>query len=157
MTVWADALWRPRSLRSNWKLGETVEYTVIRQGEQLEMPVLLDRQPVQAILSRNWSVLLFAVVFQLVAIFILSQKSREPAAQAFFLWGMTTSHFYVWSSYLQIYYFVSGYGFWIYTSVASLLWVSSWAAGLHLALTFPAPLPVVRRYPKLVWLLYPIS
>jgi hypothetical protein len=35
--------------------------------------------------------------------------------------------------------------------------VSSWAAGLHLALTFPSTLPLVRRHPKLVWMLYPLA
>jgi len=157
MAAWIETLSRPYSWSSPWMADETIPYTVIRQGRQVEIPVLLGKQPVRAILSRNWSVMLFTLVFQLIAIFILIQKPREPAAQALFLWGMTTSHFYVWSSYNQIYDFVSGYGFWLYISVASLLWISSWAAGLHLALTFPSPLPLLQRRPWLIWMLYPVS
>jgi hypothetical protein len=70
---------------------------------------------------------------------------------------MTASHFYTWSTYHQVYDFVNGYGFWLYVSVSSLLWVSSWVAGLQLALSFPSPLPFLRRRPRLFWLLYPIS
>ena len=157
MAAWIETLSRPYSWSSPWTAGETIPYTIIRQGRQIEIPVLQGKQPVRAILSRNWSVMLFTLVFQLIAIFILIQKPREPAAQALFLWGMTTSHFYVWSSYNQIYDFVSGYGFWLYISVASLLWISSWAAGLHLALTFPSPLPLLQRRPRLIWMLYPVS
>jgi hypothetical protein len=157
MVAWAEALWRPSSWGFPWKVGETIPYTIVRGGVQVEIPVLLGMQPIKAVLARNWSILLYTFVFQIIAIFILIQKPREPAAQALFIWGMTTSHFYVWSTYQQIYDFVSGYGFWLYISVASLLWVSSWASGLHLAITFPTPLPFLRRRPKLIWMLYPVA
>lgn len=157
LSSWAEGLWRPASWSSPWKFGETIPFLVVRQGRQVEVPVLLAQQPVREILSKNWSVLLFAFIFQLIALFILILKPREPAAQALFLWGMTISHFYVWSSYHQIYDFITGYGFWLYIGVASFLWVSSWAAGLHLALTFPSPLPRLQARLLFVWLLYPIS
>ncbi len=157
MIIWGEMLWHPGSWQSRWERGEVIPYKLIRQGQQIDIRVVLGKQPVRAIFLNNWSVLLFTVVFQLVAIFILFQKPREPAAQALFLWGMTTSHFYVWSSYLQIYDFVNGYGFWLYGAVASFLWLSNWPAGLQLALTFPTPLPLVQRRPSLVWALYPTS
>jgi hypothetical protein len=157
MVGWVKALWHPQSWSARWTHGETVQYRVVRQGQPVEVPVLLGDQPVRAILTENWSVLLFTIVFQLIAIFIILQKPGEPAAQALYLWGMTTSHFYIWSIFLQIYDFVNGYGFWLYTLSASFLWLSTWPAALHLALTFPTPLPLIQRRPWLVWLLYPLS
>ena len=70
---------------------------------------------------------------------------------------MSTGRFYLWSSFTQIYDFVSGSGYWMYTLAASFLWVSNWPASLHLALTFPTPLPTVTRHPWLAWALYPLS
>jgi hypothetical protein len=157
MATWVEGLRHPENWKFRWEWGEAIQFQVIRQGNPVDVAVILGRQPVRAILVNNWSVLLFTVVFQFVAIFILIQKPREPAAQALFLWGMTTSHFYVWSTYLQIYDFVNGYGFWLYTIVASFLWLSTWPANLHLALTFPTPLPTLRRRPRLIWMLYPAS
>jgi hypothetical protein len=119
--------------------------------------VQLGSQPTAAILSENWSVLLFALVFQMIAIFIIIKKPEEPAAQALFIWGMSTSHFYIWSSYIQVYDLVSGSGYWLYTLAASFLWVANWPAGLHLALTFPKPLPAVQHRPWVVWAIYPLS
>ena len=157
MDVWAEVPWNPSSWQSRGERGQTMVYRVVRQGLQIEVPVLLGEQPIRAILRDNWSVLLFTLVFQIVAIFILIQKPKEPAAQALFIWGMTTSHFYVWSTFLQIPDIVKGYGFWIYIIPASLLWVSNWPACLQLSLTFPTPVPFLRVRPKLVWLLYPIT
>ena len=157
MSAWAKGLLRQGDWGSSWKLGDTVPYQVVRKGMHVDVLVPLTRQPIREILLRNWSVLLYTLVFQLIAIFILIQKPADPAAQALFVLGMTTSHLYVWSSFHQIYDFVTGYGFWLYVSVASFLWVSSWAAGLHLALTFPSTLPRLVRRPMLIWVLYPIS
>ncbi len=157
MSIWADRIWYPESWQKRWAPGETIPYRVVRQGNTLDVPVLLGRQPVAAILAENWSVLLFTVVFQLVSIFVVLQKPKEPAAQALFLWGITTGHFYAWSSFHQVYDFVNGYGFWLYAITATFLWLSTWPAGLHLALTFPTPLPLAQRRPWLVWALYPLS
>jgi hypothetical protein len=157
MPTWVEGLSHPGSWQLRWEAGEVIPYQVVREGHKIEAPVPLGKQPVQAILSENWSVLLFTVVFQLIAIFVLFQKPREPAAQALFIWGMATSHFYVWSSYLQIYDFVNGYGFWLFMIAGAILWLSAWPAGLHLTLTFPTPLPLVQRRPWLVWMLYPVS
>ena len=157
MAAWVEAMGQPHSWQRRWASGETITYQVVRQGSTNEVPVLLGSQPAAAILAENWSVLLFALVFQVIAIFIIIKKPKEPAAQALFIWGMTTSHFYLWSSFTQIYDFVSGSGYWMYTLAASFLWVSNWPASLHLALTFPTPLPTVTRHPWLAWALYPLS
>jgi hypothetical protein len=157
MAGWVEALWHPQSWSARWTHGETVQYRVVRQGQPVDVPVLLGSQPVSAILTENWSVLLFTIVFQLIAIFIILQKPGDPAAQALFIWGMTTSHFYIWSFFLQIYDIVNGYGFWLYSLSSSFLWLLTWPAALHLALTFPTPLPLVQRRPWLVWLVYPLS
>lgn len=154
---WAEALWAPAGERVRWAVGETIQYRVQRGDQTMDIPVVLGAQPVRAILSENWGLLLFALVFQLVGVFILIQKPREPAAQALFLWGILSGHFYIWSSYLQIYDLVNRVGFWFYWINASFLWLSHWPAALHLALTFPQPLPAVQRRPWLVWAGYPAA
>jgi len=41
MAAWVEGLWRRDSWQSTWERGETIPYTVIRQGNQVEVPVLL--------------------------------------------------------------------------------------------------------------------
>lgn len=134
--------------------AQPVTYTVLRAGERLDLPVRAVPQPVWAIVRAHWGVFLFALVFQLVAIFVFSRRPSEAPAQALFVWGMTCSHFYIWSFYRQIPDLTSPFAFWLYTIVASSLWISNWGAGLHLTLTFPRPLPIIQRRPGLLALPY---
>jgi hypothetical protein len=67
---------------------------------------------------------------------------------------MTSSHFYVWSLYLQVPDLINGYGFWLYNLSAEFLWLTNWGAGVHLVMTFPRPLPAVQRRPALLYLPY---
>jgi len=157
MNTWTAMLWLPGDELARWNEGETVQYRVQRGDRVLDVPVVLGSQPVAAILAENWGVLLFALVFQLVGVFILFQRPREPAAQALFLWGILSGHFYVWSSYLQVYDLVNSFGFWFYWIAASFLWLTHWPAALQLALTFPKPLPAVQHRPWLIWSGYPVS
>jgi hypothetical protein len=59
--------------------------------------------------------------------------------------GMTSSHFYVWSFFRQVPDLLTGVGFWIYTLPATFLWLTNWAANVGFVLTFPRPLPALRR------------
>jgi hypothetical protein len=137
-----------------WIKGEQVTYQVIRNGERLDTPVTLSGQPVRSIISENWGVLIYTVILQLVATFVIARRSHDPAARALFIWAFTSSHFYLWSFYLQYYDLVNGYGYWFYQLPATFLWLASWSAAFHLALVFPAPLPLVQRKPRLIRFAY---
>jgi hypothetical protein len=134
--------------------AQTVVYRVLRGGKLLDQPVRAVPQPVWAILRAHWGVYLYAIVSQLIAIFVILRRPAEAPARALFVWGMTCSHFYIWSFYRQVLDLTSPSGFWLYTLAASFLWLSNWAAGLHLALAFPQPFPAIRRRPVLLALPY---
>jgi hypothetical protein len=130
-----------------------VVYQVSRDGEILDIPIRLGRQPLAEILAAHWGVLLYAGVTQLLAIFVFLRRPKDPSAASAFIWGMTSSHFYVWSLYRQVPDILNGYGFFLYSLIASFLWISNWAAVVQLALTFPKPLPAVAKQPR--WIYFP--
>jgi hypothetical protein len=146
----ADALFDLNVPRPEWQIGQQVNYTVERFGQLINIPITLGPQPWQDILKENWGVLLFTIVLQMLALFVIWQRPQEPAARTLFIWGFTASHFYIWSSYLQPYELVNGSGFWLYLVTNMSLWLTNWPAAVHLAFTFPTPLPVIKRRP---WLL----
>jgi hypothetical protein len=154
MEDWSEALFRPGFAWAKGKTDGTFTYRLIRNGESVEVDVRPLRQPLLEIVLENWGVILFAVVFQILSAYVFLRRPEDPAALALFLWGMTSSHFYVWSSYLQIYDLVNEYGFWLYTFVGTFLWLANWGAGLHTALTFPRYLAAVRKRPGLLALPY---
>jgi hypothetical protein len=148
------SLLRGELTRPGWTSGQTVVYTILREGRQLELPVTLGQLPLAAILNKHWGVLAFALVSQVVAAFVLYKKPGDPAARALFIWAMSGSHTYGWSFFLQVGDLVGGLGFWMFRLVTPFLWLIYWPAALHVALVFPRPLPLVRRHPRLVVGLY---
>jgi hypothetical protein len=136
-----------------WKMGQTVVYQISRDGEIVDIPIRLGRQPLTEILAAHWGVLLYAGITQLLGTFVFLRRPKDPAAASAFIWGMTSSHFYVWSLYRQVPDILNGYGFWLYSFIASFLWISNWAAGVQLALTFPQPLPAVVKQRR--WIYFP--
>jgi hypothetical protein len=157
MVHWANSLFKPGVSRPEWKFGETVTYTVIRDDETLDLNIRLGGLPVRSILSQHWGALLFAFVSQIVAGFVLLRRPREPAARALFIWAMSGSHTYAWSFFLQVSDIVGGLGFWLFRIATPGLWLMYWPAGLHLALTFPKKMGIIKRYPWLIKALYPLS
>lgn len=151
---WAEALFQPGTTPPVGELDGTFTYQILRNGEIIEVPIEPVRQPLGAIVLENWGVFLFTIVFQILAAFVLARRPAEPAGRALFFWGMTSCHFYVWSTYLQAIDLVNQFGFWLYTLTAHFFWLANWGAGMHLALTFPRQLVAVRRRPVLLLLPY---
>ena len=146
-------IFKPGRASSELSVGQVIEYQVLRDGEMLSIPVRLTNQPILAILAAHWGVLLYAAVTQILIFFVFLRRPNDPSAASVFIWAMTGSHFYVWSLYRQVPDILTGYGFWLYTVIASFLWLSNWAAGVQLALTFPRPLPILVKRPG--WLYVP--
>jgi hypothetical protein len=154
METWAQADFTGGVDRPDWKLGQIVEYEVLRDGEPLKIDVPLVRLPWTEVFSERWGALLFAFVSQVVAVFVFLQRRRDPAARALFIWALSGSHTYAWSFFLQIWDFVGGAGFWIFHGATPLLWLIYWPASTHVALVFPRPFEAVRKNQFLIPGLY---
>jgi hypothetical protein len=152
--TWLEALFIPGRKAGDIDPRSPMTYEILRAGSRLQVEIQPTRQPVQAILAEHWGVLLYAGASQILILLVFLLRPGSPGARALFLLGMTSSHFYMWSFYLQAADLTNRTGFWFYVIVSSVLWLANWASGLHLALTFPRLLPVLRRKPALVILPY---
>jgi hypothetical protein len=157
LSEWAGRLFGLDFSGPEWKFGEVVAYTIIRDAQVLDVKIELGRLPVQQILSQHWGAILFAFISQVVAGFVLLRRPQDPAARALFIWAMSGSHTYAWSFFLQVSDIVGGFGFWLYRIATPGLWLMYWPAGLHLALTFPRQLGMIKRRPWLIKALYFMS
>jgi len=155
MESWADALFEPGAQRLKWELDQTVSYTVIRDGERLDVAVKLGRYPLGAILAQEWGLILFALVLQLVAAFVFFKRPADRAARPLFIAASallcSTMN---WTLGLQVRDLVGAGGFWLYQAPGIGAFLLSSAALLHFALTFPQPNPFVLRRPWVIPLLY---
>ncbi|MCO6452228.1 MAG: hypothetical protein J5I90_15710 [Caldilineales bacterium] len=157
MESWAQDLFRTDVDRPQWQFGQQVAYTIERDGQPQQLALTLGRLPVAEVLAERWGALLFALVSQIVALFVLIQRPHYPAARALFIWAFAGSHIYGWAFFLHVDDITNALGFWSFRAVTPFLWLIYFPAALHVALVFPRPLPVVSRYRWLVPLLYPLS
>ncbi|MFQ5858940.1 MAG: hypothetical protein ACE5LU_25350, partial [Anaerolineae bacterium] len=152
--LWAQALFDPGVPRPNWQFGESVTYTVLRDGQRLDVAVTLGRYPFGAILQKNWGTILFALVSQLIATFVFLRRRDDRAARVLFLWASGVLASTTWSLGLQVSDLVNGIGFWLFKGSGFGGYMIFWIAGLHFALVFPRSLPVVLNRPWVIRFLY---
>ncbi len=105
--------------------------------------------PCREIIARQWGVLLFAFISQVVATFVYLRRPRETAARVLFIWAWAGSHSYAWSLGLQLSDITGVVGFWLYRSAATGLWLLYWPAILHFALIFPKTHPACSALARL--------
>lgn len=157
MEKWAVDLFEIGVSRPERQFDQTLTYSVLRGDKTLDAEVTLGRLPLGSILSSHWGAILFAFVSQLLALFVILRRPADPASRALFIWAMSGSHTYAWSFFLQVSDIVGGIGFWLFRLSTPGLWLIYWPAALQMAFVFPKPLPVVRRYPRLIPGFYVLS
>jgi two-component system, NarL family, sensor kinase len=125
-------------------------YTVVRGGRTSTVPVSLGPYPLVETVQRAASALALILATMVVAVVVFLRRPHEPAARALLavcvLLGLGATS---WPFGPQVVDLARPFGWWPYLlgSVANTL---LWGAMLHLALTTPRPLPLVRRHPALV-------
>jgi hypothetical protein len=157
MQAWGMSLFRVGVERPEINFGESLPYTILRNEAPLQLNVVQGRVPVQSILATHWGAILFALISQVIAVFVLVRRPGEPGALALFIWAMSGSHTYAWSFFLQSSDMVNGLGFWLFRLCTPGLWLIYWPAALHLALVFPKRLKITQRHRYFIPTLYLVS
>ncbi len=145
---------RSSTPRPNWQFGQTVTYTVVRNGQHLDVPVTLGHYPLGTILISEWSTVLFALVFLFVAAFVFLLRPDDRAARVQLLIAASITGATTWSLGLQVGDLVNGIGFWLYMATTVGVYTLFWVGILHFALVFPEPHPVVAKHPWTIPLIY---
>ncbi len=129
-----------------WAFGETIIYTVTRDGKKLDIPITPGRYPFGAIWAKDWGAILVAIVIQLTMGFVFFKRPNEPIARAMFLASAAMVAATTWSIGLTIPDVVGKTGFWLYAVSSTGAYVLVWVGALHSILLFPTPwTPLTRR------------
>ncbi len=136
---WAKRLFDLRVSRPQWHFDQTVTYTVVRQGHQLNIPVSLGHYPLSGILLEDWGTILYALVTLLVAMFVFLYRPNDRQARLLLLGASSLLAATTWSFGLQVSDLADGIGFWLYQATTYGGYQLFWAAGLHFSLAFAYP------------------
>jgi two-component system, NarL family, sensor kinase len=151
---YAQALFSGRPMGSQRQVGDTITYTVRRDGQLAQVSVTLAPYPLAAIVRQNWGTILFALLFTAIGAIVFARRPRQASVQLLFLSAASILSATTWSLGLQIGDFVNGTGFWLYKVTALGAYMLYWIAGFHFALLFPRPLPWIERRRRLLPAVY---
>ena len=154
MESWAQALLDPTVSRPHWRFGQTVTYSVLRDGTPVDVPVTLGSYPLDAIWQEDWSTIVFALVFALIALYIVLRRPTESAPLVLLLSAAGILGGTTWSFGLQVSNLVGGVGFWLYVVTTGVVYLLFYIAALHFALIFPRSYPFLARHSWLIGALY---
>jgi signal transduction histidine kinase len=134
--AWLDAVLDPDVERTSALAGPTIEYSLRRDGAAVSVPVALGAGNVTRTLLDFWSVLVFTVVLQGLAAFVLWRRPEASAAVALALAAVgVTGSTLPWLLGLEVTDFVRAAPFLLYAVTAAGLYMLLWPAGaLHLTL-----------------------
>lgn len=151
---WARELFDPGIARPQWHVGQTIIYTVLRHGQSLNVPVILQAYPLGTIVRQEWSTILYALVFLLVAVFVFLLRSGERAARVQLVMAASIVGATTWSFGLQVSDLINGIGFWLFIATTLGVYLLFWSSIVHFALIFPRSHAVIVKWRFVVPLLY---
>jgi len=146
LEAWAQVLFTAGAPRPHWRMGQTVVYTVLRDGRLVDVPIILRGFPIGALLAQLWSVPFVLLVFWQIAAFIFIQRPVDRAARALFLSISSIGSLALWSMNPQISDLVGRNGFWLGKLIGLGAFTTLWITGIRFWLGFPAPRAVLARH-----------
>jgi signal transduction histidine kinase len=135
---WAQSLVRPGDVHPSWKIGQSVIYTVLRDGQRLDIPIKLERYPLGKVLTRSWSAWLVSAAFILLGLFIFLQRPNNRVILVLFLWiACLVGDLVFWTLGLQVSDIVMRTGFWLQSLSQHFTFLLFCSSILHFTLLFP--------------------
>lgn len=137
-----------------WRVGETVPFSVFREGEAVVVGVTLARYPLGAVLGREWGTVIFRTLTLLIGLYVFLRRPEVPAARVLFLESAALFSAMTWSLGLHAGDFVNGIGLWLYQLGTIPGFMLVWIASLHFALIFPRPVDALQKRSWLLPMMY---
>jgi signal transduction histidine kinase len=155
--AWTALLLDPTAPRPLLGVGDTITYTVERDGRAIDLTVTTAPFDGAAALADDWGVLVLALSIQVVGAYLFARRPDEPAAQALFVSGTGMFASTVpWALGLQVTDIAGATGFWLYAAAAGVAYTLFWSGLLHFALVFPRPYSLALRRRRLFAIAYAV-
>ncbi|MCC7362118.1 MAG: hypothetical protein IT317_21720 [Anaerolineales bacterium] len=128
-----------------WAFGQTLRYTLVRDGAVLDVPVTLGRYSLGGVLAVNWGSIVFALILQAITALVFISRPDEPVARVLFMTSAAVVGATNWSLGLQVSDLVVPAGFWLYCLGTLGAYQLLWPGILLIVLFFPTPWPPLAR------------
>jgi two-component system NarL family sensor kinase len=147
---WARSTISLRGTAPRWEVGQTVHYTVLRDGQHKELAITLGTYPIGEAVGRFGTIIFPGLLMFLIGSFVFARRTNDGVSQIIFLVGVAWVAA-PWVTGLQVSDLVTGAGFWLYligTQVGTIVGLIGVA---YFALMFPQTHPILDRHPRIVF------
>lgn len=141
-------------LREGPYTARLINYSVLRDGVEMDIRVPQTTYPIGALLAHYWGIYVVVFALQVIMTYVLIRQPTEPAAQVLFVLAWSLWHFPAWTIGLQVSDIVNVWGYWHYRAATLLPYLLTFSAMVHLSLVFPRQHPKLDRVPRLVPVIY---
>ena len=153
---WITDLSSPWTVRGRWSVGQTVTYTVVRDGATVDINVTLGKYPLGEVLARSWGTVLVVFLFTLVSSFVFFKRPGEPAARVFLVLSAAAMSSAAWTLGMEPIDLTRGFEFWLFVVANAAGYALVWATLVHFWLVFPSAAGLVQSRPWLIPALYAV-
>ena len=127
-----------------------VVYTVLRNNEVDELSVALSRQPLPAIIGRNWTSYLFLTYLWAIGLVVFALRPRQTSAQGVLLFSsLLMGSGLIFFLLIQPSDLMHGWLLPLWTWGALILYIVFAGGAIHFVLIFPSKRAVLRHRPSL--------
>ena len=134
---------------AEWRDGETVAYHVVRDGKEVTLEIQLASVPFRAIMARWALQLLGAAASFLIGTLVFWKRPRDLAARLLMLFCVALALQYWGDAYnLQFSALPWRWPFWLHVVYEHAMYGIGVASICYFALVFPAPHPLIKRFPR---------
>ena len=141
----------------NWQVGATLDYSVVRDGAQLSVPVTLREANLAGRLAPAWSTLLFVFSLLGIAVYVASRRLDSITGALLVLGSGLAASTLPTLLGLSVVGVLTGPARWLFAAGTQLVYVTGWAGLLVFVLRFPQPYGRIASWPRwLRWAVYTI-
>jgi signal transduction histidine kinase len=146
MTSWAETLLQPQPLRPQWQVGQIVTYTIVRGGQQFDIPIPLMHYSLRNLLSQNWARSFALALFAVISIFLLIRRPGVRSVRILYLWMSYFVETIALSGIgIQVSDLATGMAFWLQHLAQHLTLLLAISGLLHFSLIFPSKQTLIRQ------------
>lgn len=149
----AEGLFSTDHLAQPWQAGQVVHYSLVRNGQNLEVQVKLEKYSLEGVLAKATTLSLAMLIFQFTTTFLFIRRPNEPATGPLLLWSSGfLSTVVILTIGLQFNDMVDPIRFWLFKATTFGATLVGAIGGVTFGLRIPHTHPLVQKHRLLSWL-----
>ncbi|MFL7793246.1 MAG: ATP-binding protein [Anaerolineae bacterium] len=133
----------------SWRDKDTVTYEILRDEQPMTLQIRLEPIPLRAVLNRWWGQLAASAALVIIGSYVFWKRPNDMAARLLMLFCNSIA-MHIWGDAYNFQYIILTRPslFWFHFCWEYVSFIIVYASILNFVSVFPAPLPLMKRFPR---------